>query len=573
MRWGELMDKLINKPTNTSIMEQLKIMKMAFQQIKDWVVITNVDGVILYVNNEVENLSGYSKEEIMGHKPSMWKSDLMPQEAYKNLWDTITKGEVYVGVVINRHKDGKVFHLVNTISPIKDNEGEISYFISTAREINHNSVFEEKMHYATRYDTLTGLLSRKSFLDTTYRHIQKQNKFALLVITVNKLSLINSTHGFVWGDKVIKEVGVRIKETIGEEFIVSRLEGNMIGILLPDFKNPSKIVQFIQTIQQAMRAPMPIKNEEVYISVAFGVSIYPNDLVAEEDAETLLTRAQLALFQAKNSNGLHNYEFYTFLMNQQANEQLYMESDIYKAYENDEFIPYFQPFIHLDTGQVCGLEALIRRKKSTGEITLPGEFISFLEETGLIVEVGISLIHKICAEMRSWIDHNGRGIPVAINLSPVQFKDTQFFEKMMEIIKHYGIPPCLLTFEITESMLVENIDRTKSLLNKLKSAGFTISIDDFGTGYSSLSYLQEFDIDYLKIDMSFIRDMVANEADETIVRAIIMMSEGLKLETIAEGVETQEQLELLKTLGCGRGQGYYWDAPLPAEQIATKYLK
>ena len=563
----------MTKLSDATVLEQLNIMKLAFQQIKDWVVITDVHGTILYVNSEVEKLSGYSKEEMIGRKPSMWKSELVAEETYKRLWETITSDQVYVGVITNRHKNGKVFDLVNTISPIKDDQGAIRYFVSTARGITRDSMFEEQMHHALHHDILTGLLSRKSFLDTVYTYIQQQNKFALLVITVNKLSLINNTYGFVWGDKVIKEVGNRVKETIGKEFVVSRLEGNMIGILLPGFENPSKIVHFIQTIQQAIKAPMSVENEQIYLSVAFGVSMYPYDMITEEDAETLLTRAQLALFQAKSSNALKNYEFYTYLMNQQANEQLYMESEIYQAFENDEFIPYFQPVINLDTGEACSLEALMRRKKPTGEIISPGQFVGFLEETGLIVEVGMSLIEKICVQMRKWIDHDGLSISVAINLSPVQFKDPQFFEKMMAIVQQQGIPPKLLTFEITESTLVDDTTRTKSLLNKLKTEGFTISIDDFGTGYSSLSYLQEFDVDSLKIDMSFVRDMESNEADRAIVRAIIMMSEGLKLETIAEGVESKGQLDLLKSLGCDKGQGYYWDAPLPAEEIGIKYLR
>ena len=553
------------------------MIQLAAEQVRDWILITDLSGTILYVNPEVEKISGYSEKELVGYKPSVLKSDLIPRKVYTRLWDTILSGKVYSNVVANRHKNGNLYYLASNITPVKDEEEKIQFFIATGRVISQDGKLEKQMHDVVHQDALTGLLNRNSFIEEVSQAQEYGENTAVIAVTINKLGLINSNYGFLCGDKVIQEVGYRIKSVLDEDCIVARPEGKVFAILFPNFKNPAKIVQMIKKIEEAVWVPIELKEEAIYISVRFGIATYPSETAKEKnsrtDADSLLTMAQLALSKVKQSANLENYEFYTDTMNQQVMDQINMENEIYTAFEDDEFIPFYQPLICLDTGKPFGLEALARRKKATGEIVPPMEFISFLEETGLIVEVGFELIEQICDQIRSWIDEFGFSYPVAINLSPVQFKDEDFCKKMRRVVTEKGISPHLITFEITESMLIEDISLTISILEELRFYGFTVSIDDFGTGYSSLSYIQKFRINRIKIDMSFIRHIVTNEVDQTIVKAIIMMAEGLKLETIAEGVETKEQLEIIKRLGCDMGQGYYWERPLPADEISSKWYK
>ncbi len=554
--------------------DEANTLKLAIDQTDDWVVVTDVEGTIIYANQGVEKLSGYKKEMILGNKPSIFKSHLVPESHYKKLWETILNGQVYSNVIMNRHKNGSLYYIACAITPVRDETGITKYFISAGRKISGNSSLSNQIYDVVHYDTLTGLLNRNAFIEEVSQSKQYQDSLAIVAITINKLGLINSRYGFLIGDKVIKKVGLKIREVVDISCVVSRVEGKVFGVLISNFENPTSIVQLIKKIERATAKPIKILDEEIYVSLTFGISTYPSDKIAEIDvpADALLTRAQLALSKAKNSNSLQSYEFYTYSMNKQVNMQMHMENEIFTAFKNDEFISYFQPLINLESGELSGLEALMRREKPTGEIASPFEFITFLETTGLIVDVGFSLIEKICKQMKYWIDEYGFSLPVSINLSPVQFKDALFCEKMMEITAKCGIPPKLITFEITESMLIEDVGRTVCIVERLRSQGFSISIDDFGTGYSSLSYIQRFEVNSIKIDMSFIRNIVDNSADQTIVKAITMMATGLDLYTVAEGVETKEQLELIKGLGVDVGQGYYWDKPLSAYEITQKYF-
>ena len=552
----------------------LDMIKRAFDQIGDWVLITDTSGMILYVNPAVEKLSGYSAQELLGNNPSVLKSELVSREVYQELWETILGGEVYSNVVTNRHKRGNLYYIASEITPIKDKDGKIDFFISTGRQIKDEGKTHSQMHKVIHYDALTGLLNRNSFVEKIGEKRKKYQKTAVIAITINKLGLINSRFGFVCGDKVIKEVGTRIKDVLDENCLISRPEGKVFAVLYPDFGNAHKIVQLITKIEGCFKDPIIINQQPLYISLSFGIATCPSDKVSEIDvaADALLTRAQLALSQAKKSSRLENYEFYTTSMNQEASDEISLENEIRQAYKENEFISYYQPFVDIKTGKIVGLEALMRRKKSTGEIVFPLDFISLLEEMGLIIEVGFSLIEQICFQMSQWIKVYGESVPVSINLSPVQFKDEHFCEKMMEIVERYKIPPNLIDFEITETVLIEDVNRTILILESLTDHGFRVSIDDFGTGYSSLSYIQKFKINRLKIDMSFVQNIVTSEQDQTIVKAIIMMANGLDLETVAEGVETKEQLALLKLLGANVGQGYYWDKPLSGQEITKKYF-
>ena len=548
--------------------KELDIIKLALEQIKTWVVLTDIYGDILYANSVVEDISGYSIGELLGRNPSVLKSDLMPHEIYVELWENVINGKAYKCVFANRHKDGNLYYLASSIYPIKDREGEIKYFLSIGSHMDDEDEFVQQIHEAMHYDRLTGFHNRNSFVEAIYQIREERKDIGILAISIKNMGLINTMHGFVFGDYVIKEVASKIKKVLGDDGILARIDGKRFGILLIDLNNPYRVIRIIELIEEAFEEPILVKGEELDISLSYGISMGAFDKdIMHRDAEMLLTNAELALSRAGEGDLAKRYRFYMPSMNQEISERVDRERQINSAFRDDEFIPYFQPIIDITAGKISGLEALMRHRKPTGEIVAAGHFIDILEETGLIVDVGFNLIRKICAQMKRWIDGNGYNLPVSINLSPMQFRDIYFCNKVLDIIGEAGIPPRLINFEITESMLIEDIDRTMSILENMKERGFNVLIDDFGTGYSSLSYIQRLKIDCIKIDMSFLRNIVESNADQTIVKAIVMMSKGLNLQTIAEGIETKEQLDMIIELGCDMGQGYYWSHPLPAEGL------
>ncbi|NLI90274.1 MAG: EAL domain-containing protein [Epulopiscium sp.] len=550
--------------------ETLELLRVAVEQAQDWIVVTNARGEILYVNDQVENISGYSKNEIIGQKPSIWKSNKMPESTYEELWNEILSGRHYYGVIVNKHKDGGDFYLANTISPVEDSSGRIKYFIATAKDITRSYELKREIDNITYYDSLTQLPNRASFIELIQETVCGQRKSAILVIGMKNLSLVNNTYGFKYGDKIIKSISKNIRKVLKKEYILGRIENHTFAVFIPEFKSLSEIAVLINTIEKTVGSHIRIENEEIYIKLSIGIGVAPSDATNGMD---LLARAQIAQSKVEEVNNSHTYAFYTSRMDQEAQEQLYMENEIFKAYENDEFIPYFQPFIDLKSGKICGLEALMRRRNSRGDIILPCEFIGVLEQMGLIERMELIFIEKVCYQIKEWLEAGYNIVPVAINISPLQFANQSLVNKIMEIVNKVGIPSNLLTIEITESQFMKDVELTKSILNELKEEGFIISIDDFGTGYSSFSYLKEFYANQLKIDISFIENITSNQDDRAIVKAIVTVAKILEMKTIAEGIETIEQFDIIKDIGCDIGQGHYWGEALPADEIASRYLQ
>lgn len=386
---------------------------------------------------------------------------------------------------------------------------------------------------------------------------------------MKKLNLVNNTYGFNYGDQMIREIAGRIEEALDEEYKCYRVERHIFAIWVADFTNSCDLVALINKIEESVGNHMMLKNEEIHIELSTGVGVSLGD--ATRGCE-LLAKAQTALDQVDIEKKSDTYAFYTSEMDVDAQLQLYEENDVYRAYENDEFIPYFQPFIDIKTGEISGLEALMRRRNCQGEIIAPNEFIEILERVGLIEKIELSFIRKVCEQIRKWIDEGKEVVPVAINISPLQFSNTDLVKNIILAVNQVGIPRELITIEILESMFIENLELAKSVLKEFKDQGFLIAIDDFGTGYSSLSYLKEFNADQLKIDISFIKNITNSKGDEAIVKAIIALAKALDMKTVAEGIETSQQLDLINQLGCNIGQGHYWDPALPPDEIARKYL-
>ncbi|MDI6783598.1 MAG: EAL domain-containing protein [bacterium] len=541
---------------------------MAIEQASDWVVITDKEGNIEYANRIVEEITGYKPEELIGKKTSMFKSGKYSQEFYKKMWDIILSGKTFRRIMTNRKKNGELFDVFHTITPLKDEKGNITHFIATSKDLTQQKQLEEKLNYLAFYDSLTDLPNRTLFLDRIKQSLRKagytKRNVALLLLNIDRFKMINDTFGSGFADNVLQEIAKRISTTLREGDTVARLGSDEFGIALIDVAAAEDVIRVVEKIMNRITQPIKIDGQELGLTVSIGISLYPTD---GKDEQILIRNASIALTKAKQL-GRKNYQFYTSELNVKAAELMAIESYLVPALKNDEFRMYYQPYFDITSKKLVGFEALIRWKnEALGGMVSPAKFIPILEETGMITEVGAWIFHTVCRQVADWIGKGYPVVPVAVNLSAVQFRQKELAETLIEIQQNYGFEKKYIIFEVTESTVMADVKFTQTVLNKLKEVGFAVAIDDFGTGYSSLSYLKKFPLNILKIDISFIREVATDPDSTSLVTTIIGMAHSLGLKTIAEGVETEEQGKILRLLRCDIAQGYYYSKPLPAEEV------
>jgi diguanylate cyclase (GGDEF)-like protein len=483
------------------------------------------------------------------------------------MWDTILSGRSYIGILTNRKKNGELFNVYHTITPLNDDKGNITHFVATSKDITQQKLMEERINYLAYYDTLTELPNRTLFIDRLNQSIARvdyeKRLVGVLVINLDRFKLINDTFGPNVGDDVLKEIAKRLSISVREGDTIARLGSDEFGITLAAVAHSEDIILIVEKLMKTISQTIKAGEEEMVITPSIGISIYPND---GKDVQTLIQNADIALSNAKEQGG-NNYQFYTEGMNKKASELILMERQLSNALNNDEFILHYQPYWDINTKKITGMEALIRLKSKDGGLIPPGKFIPVLEETKMIIEVGEWILRTAVRQVKEWQNNRHPVVPVSVNLSLIQFRQKDLAEMVKKIIEEFGLNTSLLTLEITESAFMQDIEFTKSVLETLKGIGCSISIDDFGTGYSSLAYLKRFPIDNLKIDISFIREIATDPDTASIVTAIIGMAHTLNMKTIAEGVETEDQWTILRLLRCDMIQGFYLSKPLPAEDI------
>jgi diguanylate cyclase (GGDEF)-like protein/PAS domain S-box-containing protein len=571
--------------------EEMKNLSMSVEQSTDWVVITDREGNIEYINKAVEKITGYKREELIGENPRIWRSGKQNKKFYKKLWDTILSGSPFPAIFINRKRNGELFYLNQTITPLRDEQGNITHFVSTGKDITEQKFMEEKLNHLAYYDALTELPNRNLFIDRLKQGLARadfhRRLVAVLVIDIDRFKFINDTFGLDTGDNILKKVAGRLAASVREGDTVARLGSDEFGIVLIDIAHSKDIIFVVEMIMKNVSQTIKFNGREIVLTLSIGISVYPDD---GKDVHELIKNAELAFSKAKQQ-GRKTYQFYTADMNVKASEFVLMEKHLFNALKNDEFILYYQPYWDINTKKIVGMEALLRWQSREFGLVLPGKFIPVLEETGMIIEVGEWILKTACRQVMEWHDKGYPKIPVSlnlsysptvspasnipvypeipvsVNLSLIQFRQKDLTEILERIIRESGVDPKLLTMEITESTFMQDIEFTSSVLKKIKDMGISISVDDFGTGYSSLSYLKRLPIDNLKIDISFIRDIATDPDTASIVTAIISMAHTLNLKTIAEGVETEEQWKILRLLRCDMGQGYYYSPPLPAKDL------
>jgi diguanylate cyclase (GGDEF)-like protein/PAS domain S-box-containing protein len=550
--------------------EEQRKLTLAVEQFADWTIITDPRGLITYANDAVVHLSGFARAELVGQRMSVFRSGKQSPELYQKLWQTIRAGEVWRSVMENRAKDGSLFLLDMTIQSLKDERGQIDHFVMTAKDVTQEKAYEERLHRLANFDSLTELPNRRLFVErlsqACARTSRQDRMVAVVVLNLDRFKRINDSLGYQLGDEVLQEVARRLTAALREGDIVARLGTDEFGVALVDVDSVEDVVLVVEKqLIGVLQAPIAVGGEEAVATASAGITV----LSAERaDARHLLEDAYAALERAKKLGG-NNYKFHEPGMNDRVVEFVKTQRRLVDALAGSEYVLHYQPYVALDTGRPAGMEALLRWRQPDGSLVPPGRFIPVLEETGMILEVGRWIISEAARQIQAWQMAGVPVVPVSVNLSPIQFRDRSLAPFIQETMKEAGVAPDLLVFEITESTFMDDITHSQQVLQDLQDLGHAISVDDFGTGYSSLAYLKSLPVDNLKIDISFVRDLLNDPESASIVRAIIQMAQGLELKTIAEGVEEEAQYDLLRTLHCDFVQGYYKARPTPADQISA----
>jgi diguanylate cyclase (GGDEF)-like protein/PAS domain S-box-containing protein len=524
-----------------------------------------LDGIIMWANQAELDLLGYTREEYIGHSIAKFHVD---QSAIQDMLESLNRGETLKNYEARMLcKDGSTRHVLINSSAFRE-DGKLVHSRCFTHDITEQKAAEERLLQMAHYDSLTNLPNRTWFYDTLKRTLVQAAEgrwsIAVLFVDLDRFKNVNDTLGHAVGDELLCQVAARLVKCVRVRDVVGRLGGDEFGLILTHLENPDDAGIVASKIIETVAHMFTLDQRETFVTASIGITLSPED---GSDADTLIRFADTAMYRAKD-RGRNTYQFYTAEMNVRAEEKLDLENALRRALERDEFLLHYQPKLDLRTHKVGGVEALLRWQRPGIGLVSPADFIPLLEETGLIVPVGEWVVRAACRQIRTWRDAGLGSVNVAVNLSGRQFFQKDLSSKIVHAAEEFGIEPGLIELEITESSLMSQAKETISILHKMKAAGFRLAVDDFGTGYSSLSYLKRFPIDTLKIDRSFVRDIPGDADDTGIVQAILSMAHTLKLSVVAEGVETSEQLEFLRSLGCDEVQGYYFARPMDSEALA-----
>jgi diguanylate cyclase (GGDEF)-like protein/PAS domain S-box-containing protein len=548
--------------------QKLFMLSRAVENSPATVVITDTKGTIEYVNKKFTAVTGYSVEETIGQNPRILNSGKQAGDFYAQLWKTILAGNEWRGEICNRKKNGELYFEQVSISPVMDEHGVISNFVAVKEDITDKKKTEEMIWKQANFDTLTGLPNRRMFRERLEQEIRKSNRsdipIALMFIDLDHFKEINDTLGHDIGDILLVEASRRIADCVRATDIVARLGGDEFTVLLSEVEDVSSVERIALCIVEKLAASFQLKEEVAYVSASIGITLYPNDAA---DIEGLFRNADQAMYVAKEQ-GRNRHSYFTHALQEAAQTRLRLINDLRGALAGNQFIVYFQPIVELATGRIDKMEALIRWNHPERGLVNPAQFIPLAEETGLILEIGDWVFYEAMRWVKRWRELYNPVLQVSVNKSPIQFyKDGDEHAVWLAHLRDIDLSGQGLVIEITEGLLLDSNKSINGALLTLRNSDIQVSIDDFGTGYSSLSYLKKFDIDYLKIDQSFVRHLEIDHNDLVLCEAIIVMAHKLGIKVIAEGVETERQRDMLAAAGCDYAQGYLYSKPIPAEEF------
>ena len=551
------------------LMEQrLELWAKVFEASSESIMITDAKRQIVSVNRAFCRGTGYEEVEVVGQTPSLLRSDRHPDEFIDDIWRLASLRGSWQGEVWLQRKSGEEILLRTVVNAVRDGHGEITHFIAVAHDISEHKANEQRINHLAHHDALTDLPNRSLCIERlrmSMQQAQRQHcRVGVLFIDLDRFKNINDSLGHHIGDGLLRSVAQRLLAAVRLGDTVSRLGGDEFVVILNGVADNQEIMQIVDhRLIPLIGEPHEVDGAELHVSCSVGIAVYPDD---GSEIEALMRNADAAMYQAKSS-GRNNAQFFTAQMALHANERMSIENDLRYAVERGELRLHYQPRVDCRSGRLLGTEALVRWQHPQRGLVAPARFIPIAEESGLIVPIGAWIIDEACRQQAAWRDQGAGEIAISINLSAVQLRDPELATTIKSALAARQIRPQLIELELTESLLMEHAGATIELLHKLKALGISLSVDDFGTGYSSLNYLHRFPIDKLKIDQTFVADMLDDPNDLAITRAIIGLGHTLGLKVVAEGVEHVDQARMLAAAGCDELQGYLFSRPLPADEL------
>ena len=548
----------------------LQVRDRAIEACANAIIITSAEGptfAVEYVNSAFSRITGHDARGMLGNSLYLLESagnGGSDADAGTILQAMHDKHDAHA--VLHQYRaDGSAFWSDAYVAPVRDDTGVVNHFVIALYDITETKRYQAELEFQTNRDALTGLANRSLLHDRLAQAIAYASRydhpFWLVFVDLDQFKFINDTLGHRAGDLMLQEIAERLLASVRETDTVARLGGDEFVLVLPERTDGALSTSVIQRIMDAVAEPITVSAHEFFITCSIGVAVFPGD-GCEPDA--LLKHADIAMYRAKET-GRNNVQFFTPLMNEQALERLHLEGALRGAIEQNQFILHYQPQVDLASGSIVGMEALLRWQHPELGTVPPGRFIALAEETGLIVPIGAWVIETACRQNKAWQEAGFGGLRMSVNLSARQFAQPDLVASVAKVLTETGLNPNLFEIELTESLVMTDVERAIETLDSLHRLGVFLSIDDFGTGYSSLSYLKRFPIDILKIDQSFVRDISDDPDDAAIVVSIISLAHSLRMSVIAEGVETRGQLEYLQAHDCDQLQGYYFSRPVPAQ--------
>jgi diguanylate cyclase (GGDEF)-like protein/PAS domain S-box-containing protein len=543
---------------------KLRLAARVISRSGEGIIISDAKGLIVEVNKAFETITGYSRADALGRNPNFLSSGRQDKEFYRRMWQTLHAEGFWQGEIWNRRKNNEIFPEWLSLSAIRDDGGEITHYVATFSDVTEAKANEARIQHMAHHDFLTGLPNRFLLTDR-FKQVaaaaeRNDTRYALLFIDLDRFKNVNDTLGHSIGDQLLRDVASRLGSIVRGTDTLSRQGGDEFLVLLGEVETPEAAAIVARKLMQVLGEPFLLDGHPITVTPSIGIAVSPED---GTDLDSLLKHADLAMYDAKQQ-GRNNYQFFRREMNARSLELLLMESDLRQALRKSEFELHYQPQISVSSGQPQGLEALLRWRHPERGLVSPADFIPMAEETGLILPIGQWVLNTACQQLANWRTNGWPELRVAVNLSAAQFRQQDLLTQVEAALAAANLPADALELEVTESILMIDAEGTAKMLNALNAMGVTLAIDDFGTGYSSLAYLKRFSVSTLKVDRSFVNGIGIDGEDAAICSAIIGLARSLRLDVVAEGVETQAQYDWLAKAGCHIIQGYFTGRPAPA---------
>ena len=554
---------------NSALEARTRLSASVFVSTQESIAMTDARGNIVAVNPAFEQITGYSEAEVLGRSPRFLRSGRHDSAFYRAIWAGLRSSGLWRGEIWNRRKNGQVYPERISISAVRDQHGQISAYVSVSSDLSALKAAHHQLDFLSNHDPLTLLPNRNLLNDRLQLAMAAARsdgqQIALLLFNIDRLQRINDSLGHEAGDALLQELARRVATIVTPGDTLAHLGGDEFVLLLTRCQDVDDVIVAARTLIECVAAPLPVLGQDLFVTTSVGISIYPRD---GETASALLIGADVALSHVKDS-GRNGFRFFTGEMNAHALRWMSLETHLRQALERRELLLHYQPQVALDTGRVCGTEALLRwHCPQLGPVS-PADFIPLAEDTGLILSIGAWVIETACRQNRAWQDAGLAPLPVAVNVSARQFAAGNLPAVVRSALERSGLAPQYLDIELTESVMMHDSDSTEAQLAELAAIGVQVSLDDFGTGYSSLGYLSRYTLDTLKIDQTFVRNICTDARSAAIAQATIALAHGLNLVVVAEGVETPAQLNFLRGIGCDKIQGFLYSRPLAADDCAA----